>query len=329
MRVFAADSALPTFDREQLTRVGDQARQYQAEGRKVVLVLGDVPPEAYAPQPNHFKFDATNGFETEPYIVYMGLWEEDCVAQNFIHGDFNQLELLSCMNSAFGSVFDLITVDWSVRKFMNCTEEQFRSFIGMLKGGGSMVFDNDSGMRGCCLQADYHNRIGGNPLFKCQGDETAYSKLSEEEKNRQEKKLASIIKIKRGGKERLPHDYTLWAQRPIYRNNYEELQSLLINTLSSSTLGTYPSYVQYNDFPPPGASQAMYDNWQQTSPLTEEMNTLCEDSYAAHITEWGTRLADVATIETLFCKPLYLSDTRYDTWDKKLEKEHIIRITKK
>ena len=211
IRAFAADSALPTFDHEQLTRVGAEIRQYQAEGRKIVLVLGDKPPEAYAPLSNHFKFDATNGFETEPYIVYFS--DNTYSAKNFIHGDFNQTYVLSSRNSAFGSVFDLITVDHNVRKFMHSTEEQFRFFIGMLKNGGSMVFDNDPHQGAQILLTDAYNKIGGRPPSSCPIDEETYRGLSEEEKLKQALEIDSRLTTKQKSNKN-PHDYAYWAQQP-------------------------------------------------------------------------------------------------------------------
>lgn len=138
MHVFAAED--PTVE---------QIIQSQSAGKKIVLVLGATPPES-----GNLKFP---GFDQNPLIIYLNDihfrdiehlksaeaspettsdWEKQ-----FIQGDFNSLSDLSAIQHRFGAYFDLITLDFSVSKFMDFTGQHLQCFLGMLTIGGAMVFD--------------------------------------------------------------------------------------------------------------------------------------------------------------------------------------------
>jgi hypothetical protein len=130
--------------------IADQITQAQAAGKKMVLVLGATPPEH-----GHFKFP---GLGPDPLVVYLNdihfrdiehLKCEEASAETaadwekqFIQGDFNNLSDLSAVQHKFSACFDLITIDFSVSKFINFTDKHLQQFLGMLNVGGTMVFDH-------------------------------------------------------------------------------------------------------------------------------------------------------------------------------------------
>lgn len=130
--------------------ITEQITHAQTTGKKIVLVLGATPPEH-----GHFKFP---GFDQYPLVIYLNdihfreikhlrsseaskemtvEWEKQ-----FIQGDFNNLETLQLLQDRFSSCFDLITLDFSVSKFIRFTDQQLQVFFGMLTIGGTMVFDH-------------------------------------------------------------------------------------------------------------------------------------------------------------------------------------------
>jgi hypothetical protein len=138
MRLFAAEDP-----------IAEQIIQSQTTGRKIVLVLGATPSES-----GNLKF---TGFDQDPFVVYFNavhfrdiehLKCEEASAERtadwekqFIQGNFNSLSDLSAIQERFSTCFDLITLDFSVSKFMNFTNEHLEHFLGMLNMGGTMVFD--------------------------------------------------------------------------------------------------------------------------------------------------------------------------------------------
>lgn len=137
--IFAADDPM-----------ADLIAQSQAAGKKIVLALGATPPES-----GNLKFP---GFDQDPFVVYLNDihfrdiehlrtaeasvettsdWEKQ-----FIQGDFNSLSHLSAIQHRFGACFDLITLDFSVSKFMDFTGQHLQRFLEILNVGGRMVFDH-------------------------------------------------------------------------------------------------------------------------------------------------------------------------------------------
>ena len=133
--------------------IAEKITQAQATGKKIVLVLGATPPES-----GNLKFP---GFDPDPFVVYLNDihfrdiehlksakasteiaadWEKQ-----FVQGDFNDLEALQLLQDRFSACFDLITLDFSVSRFMNLTGQQLQRFLGMLNIGGTMVFDYSTG----------------------------------------------------------------------------------------------------------------------------------------------------------------------------------------
>ncbi|MES2252349.1 MAG: hypothetical protein V4482_01520 [Pseudomonadota bacterium] len=127
--------------------------QAKAEGRKMVLALGATPPEQ-----GNFSF---SGFDQEPFVVYFNkvhfrdIEHLSCAeagaeaiagwTKQFIQGDFNDVSDLEAVQHRFESSFDLITLDFSVSKFMNLAEQHLHCFLRMLTIGGTMVFDYTMG----------------------------------------------------------------------------------------------------------------------------------------------------------------------------------------
>ena len=129
--------------------IEERITQSQATGKKIVLVLDATPPEY-----RNFKFP---GFDQDPFVVYLNdidfrdiehLRSAEASAETtsdwekqFIQGDFNSLSHLAAIQHRFGVCFDLITLDFSVSKFMKFTDQHLQCFLGMLKIDGAMVFD--------------------------------------------------------------------------------------------------------------------------------------------------------------------------------------------
>jgi hypothetical protein len=130
--------------------IADQIRQAQTVGKKIVLVLGATPPES-----GNLKFP---GFDQDPFVVYLNdihfrdiehLRSAEASAEikadwekQFILGNFNSLSDLSAIKDRFSTCFDLITLDFSVSKFMGFTGQHLHYFLKMLTISGRMVFDH-------------------------------------------------------------------------------------------------------------------------------------------------------------------------------------------
>lgn len=142
--------------------IADRILQSQTAGKKIILVLGATPPES-----GNFRFSS---FDQDPFIVYfsvehfrgmehpayteatantIGEWEKQ-----FIQGDFNNLSDLEHVQHRFGACFDLITLDFSVSKFMNFTDQHLQRFLEMLTTGGTMVFDYSPSCAIVCLKGN-------------------------------------------------------------------------------------------------------------------------------------------------------------------------------
>jgi hypothetical protein len=147
------------FD-ESIDQVANYINENQKEGQKIALVLGALPSER-----SNFKFDLTNGFEEEPIVIYVNdssytytesmrnpkasndksqsdkqLLDSSHIGQ-LILTDFNNLTNLNQISKKLDKIFDLITLDCSVSKFMKLTNDHFMQYQGLLSSNGKMVFD--------------------------------------------------------------------------------------------------------------------------------------------------------------------------------------------
>ncbi len=147
---------------DNIMTVCKEIKKYRDKGEKVILALGALPTEF-----DHFKLDASNGFEKKPAIIYLdnGEWitpqeEIEIIKKthsNFLHLDFNfnifilRKRLEKCFGISDGA-FDLIIPDFSVGKFMNLNASRLNDYLKLLTVDGQMIFDYNT-----CLAATYRN----------------------------------------------------------------------------------------------------------------------------------------------------------------------------